>query len=384
MKTVAQAKEEISGILTGTNLNNVTSLDRALERAARITVQKIKASEATGRQAVTLYDGVYDNAAPTDIFGGSLRDFRPQGNSRTPLDYVYKEPISIFDREKKYLPNGYAIAFEYRKGTPIMRVTSPKPNPRAVLDSMTDDSGWTAAGSASGLVEDETVYYESPASLRFQLAGASTGTLTKTVTQVDISEYEDVGVAFLAIYAPTITNLTNIALRIGSSASAYDEVTATQGFLGAWRSGEWIIVAFDFSGATSTGTPDWDEIDYVQVRITHGGAMTNFRVGGLWISLPSPHELIYGTAAVFMTSSTPSATISSDSDSILFNDAAFTIYCYIASKEIALQMSGGKYTAQIKGLDDVLDGSPKEPGLIPLYRADNPSEDIKTVGNWYE
>lgn len=265
-----------------------------------------------------------------------------------------------------------------------MRVTSPKPTPRAILDPMTDDDDWTAAGSASGLTEDETVYYENPASLRFQLAGASTGTLTKAITQIDISEYEDVGVAFLAIYAPTITNLTNIALRIGSSATVYDEVTATTGFLDAFKSGEWILIAFDFSGATSTGTPDWGAIDYIQVRVTHAGAMTNFRVGGLWISLPAPHELIYGTAAVFMADTTPSSTITSDSDEVLFNDAALTIYEYFCAKEIALQMSGGKYTAQIKGFDEVLSGNGNELGLLQLYRADNPSEDIKTVGNWYD
>jgi hypothetical protein len=384
MKTVAQVKEELSGLLTGTNLNNVTAIDRALERAARITVQKLKAPEAIGRQAVTLYDGVYNYAPDTAIFGGSLRDFRPQGNSRTPNDYVYKEPIQVFDREKKWLPNGYAIAFEWNKGTPIMRVTSPNPYPRAILDPMTDDDGWTAAGSASGLLVDETVYYENPASLRFQLAGASTGTLTKAISQQDIDIYEDVGVAFLAIYAPTITNLTNIELRIGSSATAYNNVTATQGFLGAWKSGEWTIVAFDFSAASQTGTPDWNAIDYIQVRVTHAGAMTNFRVGGLWISLPAPHELIYGTAAVFMAASTPSVTISSDSDQILFSDASFTIYTYLSAKEIAMQMSGGKFTAQIKGFDDVLTGSQNEPGLIPLYRADNPSEDIGTKGNWYD
>jgi hypothetical protein len=49
-----------------------------------------------------------------------------------------------------------------------------------------------------------------------------------------------------------------------------------------------------------------------------------------------------------------------------------------------MQMSGGKFTAQIKGFDDVLTGSQNEPGLIPLYRADNPSEDIGTKGNWYD
>lgn len=387
MKTVSQHKDSVAGLLTGTVLDNVTNLDGALERAARITVQKIHAPEATGRQMVTLYDGVFTYEAPSSIFGGSLHDFRPQGNSRTPIDYTYKVPVNLFDREKKYLPNGYMLTFEWDNGTPLLRVSTPRAYPRAVLDPMTDDTGWTAAGSASGLVEDETVYYESPASLRFTLTGSSTGTLTKAISQVDLTKYEDVGVAFLAIRIPdgaTATDLTNITIRLGSSDSVYDSVTATEGFLGAWTAGEWLLVALDFSTATSTGTPDWSAIDYVQIRLAHTATLTNFRVGGLWISLPTPHEMIYGTAAVFMASNTPSTTISSDNDSILFNDAALTIYEYLSAKEIALQMSGGVMTSQIQGFDAVLNGQGNEFGLLALYRADNPSGELRAVDNWYE
>ena len=140
------------------------------------------------------------------------------------------------------------------------------------------------------------MFYESPSSLRFTLTGSDTGTLTKAINSIDISDYEDVAVGFLAVRIPdgaTVSDLTSIAVRVGSSETAYDEVSNTTGFIGAWKAGEWLVTAFDFAGVASTGTPDWENIDYLQVRFAHTGTFTNMRVGGFWLSLPSPHEILY-------------------------------------------------------------------------------------------
>lgn len=387
MKTVGVFKDSVAGLLTGLSLDNVTGLENAIERSARIMATLIDVPEASGRQEVTLYGGVYDYTAPTTIFGSSVTDFRPQGVDRTPNDMAYKMPVSLFDQTKLRMPNGYGLTFEYKKGTPILRVSSPKPTSRALLDPMNDDSDWVDSGSASNLVADETVYYESPASLRFLLTGSSTGILTKTLNSTDLTSYEDVAVGFLAIRTPSIANLTSIAVRVGSSASAYDEVTETEGFLGAWVVDEWTVVAFDFSAATSTGTPNWAALTHLQVRIAHTGTITNFRVGGFWLSLPSPHEILFQSAAIFMASgSNPSASITNDNDSIILNDAAYVIFEHVTAKVIALQQSGGEYTTQIKGFDEALYGNqtPQNPGLIPMYRANNPSQQLRTTGSWYD
>ena len=381
MHTIGDLKNSVSGLLTGTTLDNITNLYGAIERAARVLVQKADIPEASGRQSITLYDGVFDYTAPTTIFGTALTDFRPQGNSRTSLDVPYKTQLVDFDRTKNFVVNGYKLGFEYRKGTAILRVSSPNPTPREILDAMTDDDGWTAAGSASGLIEDETVYYDSPVSLRFTLTGSSTGTLTKTISQVDMDKYEDVGVAFLAIRIPdgaTASQLTSIALRLCNSSTVYDEVSDTDGFLGAWVVGEWLLVAFDFSGATSTGTPDWNAIDYVQIRLAHTATLTNFRVGGLWISLPSPHEVLFQSPALFLVSSTVSATITDDNDTIILNDAAYTLFEYEVAVTISEQSTQGKPNGGSEGYKSKLD---KE--LYPIYRADNPSEELRTISNWY-
>jgi len=383
MKLVGQLKDSVAGLLTGTNLSNVTNLNGAIERAARTLVQQADIPEASGKEAITLYDGVYDYVAPVTVFGSAITDLRPQGVSRSMLDYVYKDIPADFDRTKGYLPSGYKVTLEWRKGVPILRVSTPKPFPRANLDPMKAITGWTAAGSASGLAEDGTVYYESPSSLRLTLTGSSTGTLEKTINPLNLAKFEDVGVAFLAVRIPNVTNLTSIALRLGSDSSNYDEVSATAGFLGAWASNEWLIVAFNFSGATSTGTPDWSVLDYLQVRVAHTDTMVNFRVGGLWIALPSPHELLFQSSAIFMADGqNPSQTITDDNDQILLNDAAYTLFEYECALTIALQNAGGVATKLTQNLTQILHHP--EYGLYPKYSADNPSQELRTVGMWYD
>lgn len=384
MYTVSQLKNSVSGILSGLNLTNVADLNGALERAARTLVQKADIVEATGRQVVNIYDHVYDIAAPTTIFGGCVYDLRPQAVDRNEGDYVYKQYIEQFDRTKMTLPNGVQLTFESNKGVGIMRVASARSTARAVLDPMTDTTGWTAAGSASGLTQDKIDYYESPASLRFLLTGASTGTLTKTISAGDMSTYQGVGVVFLALKIPSTasaaTLLSSVAIRLGSSASAYTTVSATTGYLGAWTLGEWLLIALDLSTGSDTGTPNYASVTYLQIRLTTTATITNLRVGGIWASLATPYTLIFGSSAIFMASGVnPALTITDDNDQILLNDAAYTLYQWECAKEIAIQQGGKLAGGTAQTIDERLDME-----LYPQYKADNPSQEIRTIGNWYD
>lgn len=386
LHTVGQLKDSVAGILTGTNLNNVTNLNGAIERGARILVQQADVPEASGIQPITLYSGVNYYLAPETIFGGAINLIRRQGAASNPLDYNYKVPLDQFTRTKKYLPNGYMMSLEYKNGVGLLGISSPIPYPRVVIDPMNQTTGWVAAGSASGLVQDTTNYYEAPASLRFLLTGSSTGTLTKNLTNaLTMSSYENVGVVFLAIQIPagtTPTDITSIALRLGSSSSAYDEVTETEGFLGAWVANDWLLVALDFATATSTGTPDWNAIDYIQVRIAHTATVVNFRVGYLWMALPSPSEILFQSSAIFLPDGgVPLQAITSDEDTIILNDAAYTLLEYECAKTIAEQNAGGIVTGLLQWLTGFLYG---DEGLYNKYRADNPSAELRTVGSWYD
>lgn len=387
-KTVAKLRDSVSGILQGLNLNNVTNLNTAFERTARQLTQEIDIFETEARQSVVLYDGVIDYLAPTSIFGSTLIDFQSQGRTRSLTDYVYKKEISQFDRTKAWLPNGTQITFESRNGTPIMRIVSTRPTPKIELDSMTETTGWTVGGSASGLTTDSTVLWNDPASLRFTLTGASSGTLTKAISSQDLTSYVGVGVAFLAVYIPTATNLTSIEVRLGSDSSNYYAVTSTTGFIGSWTSGEWLVVPFDLSTATTVGAPVVTAIDYPLITFTTSATISNFRVGGFWIALPCPNTLVYQSAAFFLASgATPSQTITNNNDTIILNDAAYAIYELRCALNVSKQSGGTLASGVIQSIKDDLYGVPGDPqrlGLIPLYRSENPSQKVPTTSNFYD
>ncbi|MEI6532498.1 MAG: hypothetical protein WCO06_01520 [Candidatus Roizmanbacteria bacterium] len=392
-KTVSQLKDSVAGLLSGLDLQNVDSLYKAFERAARVFTQKAKIPETQGIQNIMIYDGVTDYLIDQSIFGTTLLDIRPQGISRQPSNFVFKKFGDDFDREKQYKSQSTVACFDYSAGVPIIRIISNYTPPQIVLDTMSDTTGWVASGSASLLASDSAIYYKKPASLRFTLTGSSTGVLTKTLTNsIDLTSYQGMGVKFLAIEIPTgaiATNLTNIEFRLGSDSSNYYTVTQTTGFLGSWVSGQWLLVAFDLSTASTTGSPVITAIDYLQVRIAHTGTFTNFRVGGLWISLPSQTQIVYGSAGFFKVGNTVLQTITTDNDSIILSDPAYAIYEYECALAVLQQTGGGASDSTMASFNSILNGLRARNGMVvqmglyDLYRAENPSAELRTSGTYY-
>jgi len=390
LHTVANLKYSVAGLLSGMDLSNVDDLNGCLERAASTLVQKADIPEASGIQNITLYSGVFDYSCDSRIFGTAINDIRPQGISRSPNDFVSKVDQEDFDRTKNYYyQSGTMSTFQFQNGQPIIRIKAPFPAQQVILSHMSEVNGWSASGTASSLVQDNTNFYESPASLRFNLT-TGTGILTNTFSNsFSMSNYENTGVAFLAIQIPsgaTASNLTNISLKLGSDSSNYDSVTSTQGFLGAWVANDWLLVAFDFSSSTSTGTPNWGTIQYAQISLTVAGAFTNFHVGGLFMSLPSPAQILYQSAAIFLATGTTTTTIAitADTDTITLTDAAYNIYLQESALSVLQNTGAGESDATSIKINSMLNGSANDIGLYARYRGDNPSQEIRTSGSWYD
>jgi len=122
LHTVSEYKDSVAAILSGIDLNNVSDLNGALERAASVMVQKADIPETSFIQNITLYSGVFDYACDPRIFGTAINDIRPQGISRNPSDYVLKVNQQDFDRTKNfYYPSGTMSTFQYQNGQPIIR-----------------------------------------------------------------------------------------------------------------------------------------------------------------------------------------------------------------------------------------------------------------------
>lgn len=389
-KTVSQLQDSVAAILSGIDIQNVDDRFGAFERAARTMVQKADIPEASGQQNITLYAGVTDYLCDSKIFGTAINDIRPQGVSRNITDFVYKQPGELFDRTYKYNYNGTHTTFEYQNGTPIIRISSKLPTQQIIIDPMNSTTGWVTGGTASGLAQDTTVFYASPASLRFTLTGSGAGTLTKTLTNaLDLSAYEGIGVTFLAMRMPQGTDpadLTSVAVKLGSDSGNYAEVTATEGFLGSWTAGDWLLVAFNFANAVTTGTPDWSNIIYVQVVFNHTATMINFNVGGLWNSLPTPAQILYQSCAIFKTATgQPTETITTVDDQIILSAPAYNLYLYESALAVLQQTGAGQSDATYMKLSQIIDGNGStDIGLYARYRGDNPSEELRQSGSWYD
>lgn len=389
-KTVSDLKTEVSAILTGIDLDQVSDLEGSFERAVSTTIQKADILEASGRLPIMLYDGVTDYLGPSTIFGGALIDIRPQGVNRNSFEDVEKMPIMRFDQTKFFTPSGYRVTFEDRQGTLVMRIAQNFAQQSISIDSMTNTDGWTLSGNGTGLAQDNTVYYHQPASLRFNLpAAGSQALMTKTLDNaLDLSQYEGVGVAFLAIYMPNPTPITGVTLLLGSSPSNYVGITETEGFLGAFYANDFLLIAFDLAEGSTVGSPNFSTIDYVQVALDYNGtAVPNVRLGDLFISLPSPHEVLFYSPAVFVpdtAGSVPQIDITSDNDTILFRPAAYNIYVQEAAREVAKNQGGDISSGVIAAIDLVLEGKGNKLGLYQQFRGDNPSEEIRQVGSYYD
>lgn len=393
IRQVSDIIESVAGMLTGSDLDDVTNLFGTLERAARILIARAKVPEAVGRYFFNLYAGVYDYPIDSRIYGTSIIDLRPQGVSRSPLDYAYKDNIMDFDRRKAVTRTGYKSTFEYTNGVPTLRVATRRVVQQIILDPMNAITGWVAGGSASNLAVDTTVYYEQPAALSLSLANAgSQGYIEKTLpNSIDLTSYKNAGVIFLAVDMPT-TDITSIGVHLGDDSGDYYDVSATGAFLGAFQAGQYQLIALNLANATTTGTVDITKIKYARIYFNYDGvAMTNVRVGGFWISLPSPVQLIYSTAAIFLdfTTGLLKQKIGDNNDYVILSDEAYLLYEHESAIAVAGSLGGGMASGLIADLKSALNGGRTrtgqvvEYGLYDLYRANNPPQEIHTIGNWY-
>lgn len=386
MRTIGNLKDESAAILSGLDITNVDGIYPAIERAARILVQNADVPEATIIQNFTLYNGVTDYACDTRIFGTAIKDIRPVGISRNSSDFVYKKPGELFDRTKGYNQNGTSATFEYQNGTPIIRIVSNRSQQKVLLDSMNNATGWGFAGNISQPIVDTSTFYAAPASLRFNMTSGS-GSLSKMIASTDLTQYNGVGVAFLAIDLPVgadITKFSSIKLTLASSGgSAY--VTSTAPFVGTWTTGSFVLVPFDFSTMGTSGTLNWSGVTQVTLDLVTTGNFVNLRVGNLWITMPTQMQILAQTAAIFKAVGGSSRTnIVDDADEVILNDAAYTIFTYEVAKTITQQMGATLSSDTIQTFDNILWGDNRRTGLYQAYRGDNPSEEIRQVGSYYD
>jgi len=236
-----------------------------------------------------------------DLFNGEF-EYPAPANFKATIDLLDRDNSVFrfmetsekeFWRRKDIATNFYADA--NRRDTRFLLVNSGSDGGGTQInnmDSLTANGTWAAVGGTgvSNLAVDTVVKREGEASISYDITAATVPALeNSTMAQVDLSSHENKSTLFLWVYLPTVTSLSNVILRWGSSTTDFWAVTETDQFSEFPFQTGWNRLGFKWDGAAETGTPVSSAVDYIRVTITYSVATTDtdFRIDALDSKLPT-------------------------------------------------------------------------------------------------
>jgi len=212
------------------------------------------------------------------------------------------------------------FAFDYGEGLQWLNANLSTNNPATIvhtMDSLTENGTWTAADNAENISLNERNYISGTGAIGIDLAAAGT-TLTivnSTISQIDTSEATH---AFIWVYLPTTSNITQFNIRLGSDASNYASATATVPFNTSALQQGWNLIGF--TTLTDTGSPNKTATDYVRLQITFSSTpstRTGFIFDNVITTIGEPYELQYYSDNIWQnTGGTYLENSTSDSDTL--------------------------------------------------------------------
>ena len=299
--TILDVKSDLSGMLKGTTSDKIPGILNVLKRAGRQLMQDIDPDETRRTAEITnaIYDQVYDYPLANDVKGNKVIDIRPYVNRDSKLNQKNAESFD-FDKARD------TFFVKYDSGIKSVRISIPVTAPRTLdtFSSITDGGTWAATADAENITLDQLNFVSNGSSLNFDLSGASTsGYIEKTYnTTIDMSADEDISALFLYVYFPDSTQITNVDLRWGDSATVYWNRTVTAAQDGAFHNG-WNLLRFDWNGVTPTGSPDSSAFKYARITIEYDGvAETDIRVDNLVSTRGRIYEMEYYSKFLYTSS----------------------------------------------------------------------------------
>ncbi len=346
--SVQTAKSELEGMLHGTTLNQITSIDLVFNRAARALLLDIDPQETKRTiQTAPIYSGIYDYSGISDLKGTKIIDIRPQVNRQ--LNDIFLQRYSQqFDVTKDYFSQTqFNIDFDTANKT--LRISNPHLNQNILINGATDvtDNG-TWSGTATSLRQDTTNPAYAGACLEFNLpASASAYVENSTMSAVDLTNHLNQAQLFLWVYLPTGADFTNLNLRWGSSATDYYSASATTTATGDAFADGWNLIKFDWASATTTGSPTITAINYLRVTFTYNStAQTAVRLNQIQSALGLIMEIEYYSKYLFRDSVTGAfqENVTDDSNLINLDTDSFNLFLFQLAIH-AFQQQNGKDAA---------------------------------------
>lgn len=213
---------------------------------------------------ILLFNGVREYDLPTD-FGTLIEPQRPPALHSPPF-------MNSTAREIAHWPYGKNTSIEYDYETPFLTATDDC-GFSTLLESCDDDDDATLSGDGSGLSVSNMIYTQGTGSLRFTItASGGTTTLTFSIDAFDLTDWLTKAYTFCDLICPSTNtrDIASVVFRIGNDASNYYQMTATDPFRGDGIAAGINTIGFSLPDATTVGTVDDTDCDFLQIVITNG------------------------------------------------------------------------------------------------------------------
>ncbi len=345
--SVLDCKNDTVGEMHGTTSNQVQNFDGVINRAARQLLLDLDPQETkrTVEFVAPIFNTVYDYPIASDVKGNKVIDIFPQVQ-RLPLDIWGQQYQQAFDVAKQNIysaANMFTINFNTSLKT--MRINAPYLNTPTIIsqiDNITDNGTWATGGTGSNLTVNNSNFAQGAGSLQFDAATGAAYIENSTITAVDLSDVENQSSLFVWVYVPTASNLTSVNLRWGSSSSDYYDITVTQTQQATSFVNGWNLCQFQWSSASTTGSPDVSAINYGRVTLNLTANATAVKVNGLNSILGTILNYSYYSKFLFRNASTGAyqETVLDDSDLINLDTESYNLLTYQVLYLVAQQMQG--------------------------------------------
>lgn len=347
--SITNAKADLEGMLHGTTLNQITNLNGVFNRAGRQLIEDIDPQETKRLTEFTnpIFYQVYDYAIPTDLKGNKVIDIRPQ-TTRYPQDVYNQDYNQAFDLAKGWWSSGNQFTINFDSGVKTIRINSPfLPQGTVVnqISGVNDNGTFNVGGGASNIATNNINFINFGGSIQFNLdAGQATGYVeNSTMSSQDLSDQVNQGTEFIFVYLPDASAITSVSLRWGSSSADYYTRTKTVNQQGNAFENGWNLLSFDWVNATTVGSPDASEIDYVRITFSYDstlqtGVLINSyasRMGTILIlEYYSKYLFRDGLTGVFQE------TVTDDSNLLNLDTESYNLFLYQTALLAAQQQQG--------------------------------------------
>lgn len=341
-------KNDLTGVLHNTQLNQITNLDGLIYRGARKLLLDVDPQET--KRVVEfvnpIFETVFDYPIAADVKGNKLIDIRPQVQ-RLPRDIWLQSYNQAFDVAKQNIfTQTNMFTMNFNTGLKTVRINAPFLNAPIIvnqIESLTSNGTWAAGGTASSLAVNNSNFVQGAGSLQFNTTVGSGYIENSTMTAVNLSSYLNQSSLFTYVYVPTGANLTSVTLRFGSSSSNYYSLAVTQNQQGTAFQNGWNLCQFPWSSMTVVGSPSSSAITYARITLTVATATaTACKVNGLNSILGSILEYEYYSKYLFRDAVTGTfqETVTDDSNLINLDTESYNLLFNLVAFFSAQQQQG--------------------------------------------